>query len=587
MLRLFRRIVLAGILLGAALAGYLLWSLPGLSQLEKVASHLELVIRKQGEQIELRQAITNISVPLSELPAHLRDALLTMEDRRFYEHWGIDYRGIGRAVLHALEGRRESGGSTITQQLAKNLFLSPRRTLWRKLNEALLALKLEVYYSKDELLELYLNSIYFGRGANGIESAARRFFGKRSRELGLWESALLVGSLPSPENWNVESDPEAAAARAELVLEAMRAAGTLPESAQVPRRVERGDREWHRVDHVALLDSMREELLRHTAGRDGEMVVITTIDPELQLYAELAVRRNLDSDGARAVSQGALLALGPDGAVRAIVTTADRSLSTMNHVTQTRRQLGSVFKPIVYLAALENGWKPEDRISGGRLDIDGWAPRNWSGDYPAELTLTEALVSSQNTAAVRLQEALGRQRVIELARRLGMGARLPDEPGLALGIGESTLMDVTSVYGVFASGGERSTPYQVHGIRAPSGRILYWRRPEVPRRVAALSHVTELNRMLAEAVYRGTGKNAAIPTHRVAGKTGTTQDSRDAWFVGYSAYLTAGVWVGNDDNTVMPGVSGSGLPARIWRNFMANAHESEQLEPQPLAGGVR
>jgi penicillin-binding protein 1A len=578
-------LILAGLgLVLSAGAGYLFWTLPNVQQIDEVASNVDIVFDKQGDVLELRQAIVTLQVPLAELPVYLKDALLTMEDRRFYAHPGIDYLGVARALRQLLRGQADSGGSTITQQLAKNLFLSHDRTALRKLKEALLALKLEWHYSKDQLLEMYLNRIYFGRGANGIEAAARVYFAKRARELTVYEAALLVGWIPSPERWNLSANEEAARRRAELVLSEMERLGKLKRTGRGGCCIQRGDRGWHRVDAVALFEAMRGELIERLRGRNGRMVVVTTVDPDLQIHAERAVSRRIAQARAQAVSEGALAALGMDGAIRALVGSADRSRSTLNHATQTRRQLGSVFKPFVFAAALEKGLRPSDTVSGRRLQLDGWSPRNADDRYPEAQTLTEALAESRNTAAVRVMLQTGRGAVLEMASRLGLEASEPPGPGIALGTGESTLLGVTRAYVPFASGGHRAEPYLVVGIRDKLGRILYWRRNRTRRRVLARQRVADMNAMLSEVLRRGTGRRAAFGNHPLAGKTGTTQDERDAWFIGYSAHLVAGVWVGNDDATPMRGVSGATLPAEIWRNFMASAHESLRLQPLPLPG---
>ncbi len=582
-----RRVVLAAALTGLAYFGWLILTLPDLVQLEKLANNLTIKVEKQGDELRFREVISNLQISFEDMPKHLVDALLTREDRRFYDHWGVDIIGLGRAVVHHLTGTGRSGGSTLTQQLAKNILFSPERSLHRKFKELALAVKLELTFSKDKLLEMYLNRIYFGRGTNGVETAARKYFRKRAKDLNIMEAAILVGSIPAPEARNYLRHKETALRHARSVLNDMQARGVLPTPPDRVPGVRMGSRRLRTVDHMAILDALRGEIRAHAADRDGLLTVVSSIDPELQVYAELAVKRNLGRVGPRLdATEAALVALGPDGAVRAMVGSADRARSTLNHAMDTRRQLGSVFKPIVYLAALENGWTPDSAISGLPVTIDGYAPRNADGEYPAHLTLRDALADSVNTAAVRLQESVGRPWVINTARRLGLHSELPDQPGLALGTCEGSLLDITAVYGVFANGGHTMKPYLLTGIRDKLGTILYWRDPPSAPQVVQSVHLAQLNDLLTAVVDRGTGQAVKAPLghYRVAGKTGTTQQHRDAWFVGFSAHLTAGVWVGNDDNQPMRGVTGGGLPATIWADFMRNSHFGTRLPARPLAG---
>ena len=566
---------------------WLFWSLPNVSQLEKFASNLQIVVDKQGDNIQFREAIFNIQVSFEDMPQHLIDALLTREDRRFYEHHGVDFRGLGRAVVQNITNTGRGGGSTLTQQLAKNILFSSDRSMLRKIKEAALALKLELTLDKDKILEMYLNRIYFGRGTNGVETAARKYFNKRAKDLNVREAAILVGSIPSPQTRNYERHRERSLEYAESVLNDMEQRGVLPIPRNQVPPVQPGNRRLRTIDHIAVLDALRDDIRSIAIGRDGQFTIVTSIDPELQVYAELAVRRNMTGEGyQRGAGEAALVALAPDGAVVAMVGSVDRRRSTLNHVFDTRRQYGSVFKPIVYLTALEQGWQADNTISGAPLDINGYQPRNYDDNYPMVLTLNDALKRSVNTSVIRLQEQIGRDKVIDTARRLGLEADLPDMPGLALGVGEGTLADITAVYATFADGGLEVEPYLLVGIRDRQGNLLYWHpQPAMPR-VIDEDEVAELNAMLADVAETGTGRASQryLADHPLAGKTGTTQDYRDAWFVGFSAHLTAGVWVGNDDNAPMRNISGGDLPTRIWSDFMRNAHYADNLPVKPLFG---
>lgn len=568
---------------------YLMISLPDLQQLSQVASNVQIIVDKKGHQITFRQAIVNIQVDFSDFPQHLIAALLTMEDRKFFSHSGVDYRGIGRAVFQRVSGTGRSGGSTITQQLARNMFLSHEQTLFRKLKEAILALKLEMYFSKTKILEMYLNRIYFGKGVNGVEAAARKFFHKSARDLLPFEAAILVGSIPRPDRWNYLSNRALALQHGEFVLKEMRRREHIDDQTIANAKIQPGNKASRRVDYISLLDFMRPTLYQHLKNKNGQFTVITTFDPEIQLYAEISVRRWIKKYTRYNVSEAALVAIAPNGAVKAMVGSVDRAVSTMNHATQARRQIGSAFKPIVYLTALQAGWDPNDRISGSRLDIDGWKPRNVDDKYPASVTLATALSSSINTATIRLSEKTGRNNVIKLATNLSNDCRYPDHPGLALGVGECTLLGITNIYSTFPAGGVKMEPFAIAGIRDKLGNIVFWTSEwsikSRSKRIASEGFIRKLNRMLIDVVLKGTGKQAALPNHEVAGKTGTTQDNRDAWFIGFSTYLTAGVWVGNRDNRPMNGIYGSNLPAQIWRNFMASVHEVKGYGDRALPGG--
>jgi penicillin-binding protein 1A len=527
--------------------------------------------------------------PVDTLPQHLLDAVVATEDRRFYEHWGIDPSGLARAAFANLRaGRVEQGGSTLTQQLAKNLFLSSKRTLDRKFAELILALWLEVRLSKRDILEIYLNRVYFGGGAYGVETASRRFFNKPAAELTLAESAVIAGLLKAPSKFSPASNPTAARARARTVLAKMVETGFLSaeagdEAARTPVRFAEGlnPRESSGVEYA--VDAVLERLPPLAGAGNGELVVETTIDARLQRRAQTLVHDLLSSEGRSLdASQAGLALLDLDGGMRVLVGGRAYAESQFDRALKAKRQPGSAFKMFVYLAALESGLTPDSIVQDLPILGAGWSPRNEGGGYRGAVTLRDALALSMNAAAARLNMQVGPRRTAALAHRLGVQSELREEASLALGTSEVTLIELTSAYGVLANGGRSLAPHIVTRVRAGSGRILYERPQEPPRTLVAPAQVGAINDMLNAVLVSGTGKRAALPRHPAAGKTGTSQDFRDAWFVGYTAHFVAGVWVGNDDGHPMNRVMGGSLPARLWREVMLLAHDG--LAPRALPG---
>jgi penicillin-binding protein 1A len=543
------------------------------------------ILAADGSELATVGDLYGQPVTLKELPAHLAHAVIATEDRRFRDHVGLDAIGLARAALANFRaGRVVQGGSTITQQVAKNLFLKPERTLKRKVQELLLALWLERKFSKEQILTVYLNRVYLGAGAYGVEAAAQRYFGRSARALTLYESAMIAGLLKAPSRYNPLHDPERAAARARQVLANMVDAGFV-EPGQARAATARKSvvvAQKTRAQTRYLADWVVEQLSGFVAPADRDLKVVTTVDAKLQRLAEAKLARLIAEQGAKAdVGDAALVAVAPDGAVRALVGGVDYGTSQFNRATQAWRQPGSAFKPFVYLAALEAGLAPESRFVDAPLSIQGWSPKNFDGKFRGSVTAAEALAQSINTVAVLVAERTGRERVIRVARRLGLDAELAATPSLALGTEEVTLLGLTAAFAPLANGGFGVWPYAIETIADSQGRVLYRREGSGPGRVVAAHHVATMNAMLSDAVAHGTGKAARLD-RPVAGKTGTSQNFRDAWFVGYSADLVAGVWMGNDDGQPMKNVTGGGLPARLWRDFMAEAHAG--LPPRPLPG---
>jgi penicillin-binding protein 1A len=521
---------------------------------------------------------------LKELPSYLPQAVIATEDRRFYSHWGIDPIGLARAAyVNLTAGRVVQGGSTITQQLAKNVFLTPERTFGRKIQETLLAFYLEQKFSKDQLLEIYLNRVYLGAGTYGVDAAAQRYFGKSARRVTVYEAAVIAGLLKAPTKFSPARDQARSANRTRQVLANMVAAGYLAE-ADKSAAERQGAIGMSRVARTRPGDRyFADWVLDQVAGYGGtgDLTVLTTLDPRIQAQAEKAIADMLAKDGAKsAVGQAALVALSPDGAVRAMVGGRDYGESQFNRATQALRQPGSAFKPFVYLAALERGMRPSDQFNDTPLRIGNWQPRNYTGKFEGPMTMADALANSINTVAIQVSERAGRSNVVAAARRLGITGDQPNDATLALGTGEVTLLELSTAYAAFATGGVGAWSYGIAEIRDAKGTLLYRREGGGPGRVISAEIAGQMNEMLTGVVTRGSGRAAALD-RPVAGKTGTTQESKDAWFVGYTADLVAGVWLGNDDNDPMEGVSGGGLPARTWHDFMVGAVKGMPVRPLP------
>jgi penicillin-binding protein 1A len=529
-------------------------------------------------------------VPIDLLPQHLIDAVIATEDRRFFEHRGLDPASLLRALFANLRaGRFVQGGSTLTQQLAKNLFLSSERTISRKLEESVLALWLEFRLNKRDILELYLNRVYFGGGAFGVEAAARRYFNKSAQAATLSEAAVLAGLLKAPSKFSPTWNPVIAWTRARAVLSKMVEAGLL--SAQEADRASRGavrfsdaaQRGDRGLDYA--VDAVLDQLPHLVGPLTNDLIVETTIDPNLQRQAQRIVHDAMMGEG-RSVeaSQAGLVLLDMDGGMRAVVGGRSYAESQFNRALKARRQPGSAFKPFVYLAAVESGLTPDSIVQDLPILGSGWSPRNEGAGYRGAVTLRQALAYSMNAAAARLHMRLGARKTASVARRLGIKSQLHEDASLALGTSEVTLLELAGAYGVFANDGKALEPHVVTRVRTGAGRLFYQRPHAQPRMLVAPAHVAALNDMLSAVLVSGTGQRAALARHPAAGKTGTSQDFRDAWFIGYTTHFVAGVWVGNDDGHAMNKVVGGSLPARLWHDVMTIAHEG--LTPSALPGAA-
>jgi penicillin-binding protein 1A len=525
-------------------------------------------------------------VRLDRLPPYLAQAVIATEDRRFYNHLGVDPVGLVRAGFRNLAaGSVVQGGSTITQQLAKNLFLSPDRTMARKLEEVMYAIWLERRFTKDEILELYLNRVYFGGGTYGVEAAARRYFGRSARSVTLTQAALLAGLLKAPSRYAPTRNVELASARIDVVLDNMVDAGYLTSAeahaaAQQPLRLRAyGDE----TGYPYAVDWVAETLPEVVSDNQGDLIVETTIDAGLQRTAQATLRQKLDEEGQPLdVSEGAVVVMDTNGGIKALIGGRSYRSSPFDRAVKALRQPGSAFKPFVYLTALESGYTPDSVADDEPIAVDGWSPKNHTGTYRGAVTLRDSFAQSINTVAVKLADEVGRAEVVRTARRLGIHTELHDRPSLALGTAEVTPLELVTTYVPFANGGEGVTPHIIARVRNSDGKLLYEFKSANLGRVVDEPYVAEMNDMMNATLVSGTGRQAALPDQIAGGKTGTSQNSRDAWFVGYTAHYVCGVWVGNDDGSKMRNVSGGTLPAHIWHDIMVYAHQGKQ--PMALLG---
>jgi penicillin-binding protein 1A len=546
------------------------------------------ILAADGSLLANRGETGGRTITIGEVPPYLPKAFVAIEDRRFYEHFGIDPIGLTRAVVNNLRGRGGlQGGSTLTQQLAKNLFLTQERTAARKIQEAILSLWLERTYSKDQILELYLNRVYFGSGAYGVEAAAQRYFNKSARSVTIAEAAMLAGLVQAPSRLAPNRNPEAAEKRAQLVIAAMAEQGLISQAsaktalvapAEAAERVGAGS-----VNYAA--DYVMDVLDDFIGAVEGDVTVLTTIDPKLQASAETTLVEVLAAQGGKLnASQGAVVSLAPDGALRALIGGRDYTKSQFNRATAAKRQPGSSFKPFVYLTALEQGLTPDTIRDDSLVTIKNWTPENNSRTYRGPVTLKTAFAHSLNTVAVKLNQEVTPREVVRTAQRLGISSALQANPSLALGTSEVTPIELTTAYASFANGGQAVLPYVIREVKSLNGKVIYARKGTGFGPVIQPQTLSMINAMFHETMVSGSGSKANIAGWEVGGKSGTTQDFRDAWFVGFTAKLVTAVWVGNDDNSAMKRVYGSGLPAEIWGKYMRIAHTG--MQPAPLPGGL-
>jgi len=522
---------------------------------------------------------------LARLPAYVPAAFVAIEDRRFYDHEGFDPRGIARAIVTNIErGRAAQGASTITQQLARNLYLSSDRTLQRKADELLYSIQLERTYSKRQILGLYLSRIYFGSGAYGIEAASRRYFNKPAARLTVREAAMLASIPKSPSAYDPAAHPEASAQRSRLVLDAMVETGAIS-AAQRGKALAERPKVWTDPPNEAaqyFLDWLDGEARRLAGAPKQDLVVETTLDASYEVAAAQAARSAAVRYARQGAQQAAIVSVDGQGRIRAYVGGVDYSASPFDRVAGARRQAGSAWKPFVYLTALEAGLTPDAPVVDEPVLIGTWSPRNYEDGYLGPVTLEQALAKSLNTVAARLADQVGRPAVAATARRLGVASPINTDPAMALGTTQVSPLELAQAYVPFANGGRRASAYGIERIRT-SGGVVVWRRPPAAgAQVVGNPALGELNRMLRAVVSSGTGVRAAIPGRDVAGKTGTTSDYRDAWFAGFTGDLATVVWMGRDDNSPMGRLTGGSAPAELWREVMLAGMKRLPTGPIPL-----
>ncbi len=547
-----------------------------------------MILASDGTELAQRGKFFGDTVDLLSLPDYVPNAIVAIEDRRFYSHHGIDLFGLARAMVANLRaGRLVQGGSTLTQQLAKNLFLTSARTVNRKAQEAVLAVWLERRFTKDEILQLYMNRVYFGGGANGIDQAARVFYSKSPEELSLMEAATLAAVLKAPSTYNPAKRPEGARERAKLVLASMVDQGYISEPEMLGALAE--DARVISSDYIPAtqyaVDWISDQVQLLIPGTKESLVVETTIDTVMQLKAEASLRQRL-AENAKSlnVTQGAVVTLDAAGAVRAIVGGRSYKKSQFNRAVQAKRQPGSAFKPFVYLAAIENGYRPDSVEIDEPVTIGTWTPENYKRKYLGAVTLETAFALSLNTVAAKLGQAVTPQAIASVAHRLGITSELGDDASLSLGTSEVSLLELTGAFTPFANGGFAIEPHVITRITTRDGKVLFEANPESAGSVISDTDLGYMNTLFRAVVREGTATKARFGAFDIGGKTGTSQNYRDAWFVGFTTYYVTGVWMGNDDNQPTKRVTGGSLPALVWKDIMEEAHKG--LVPQALPGAI-
>ena len=546
----------------------------------------------EGETIAVRGPRYGRAVRVEELADHIPGAFIAAEDKRFYEHDGADTTAILRAAwTNWWSGRTVSGASTLTQQLIKNLILSPEQTYKRKFQEVRLARELEERLTKDEILELYLNRAYFGSSFYGLSAAAEGYFGKPATELSIGEAALLAGIVKAPSRWALNKNLEGALGRRDYVLERMVETGLLtgPEKeVERDKEIVIVEQDFEDPRFGYILDTVKTKIDSVLPSAPGDLIVQITIEPDLQRAATDALIKRMEEEGSEAkATQAAAVIMRSDGRVAALIGGLNYEESSYNRAVQAMRQPGSSFKPFVYAAALQEGTDLYDVRVDEPIEIDNWKPVNYIPDqFLGPVTISEAFATSLNTVAAQLAQEVGEEKVIRLAKNFGIRSDMKPLPSIALGSEVVNLYELTRAYGVFARDGARLDPYFIQRIEDSRGTVLYERQEYEPKSVYPPSLTRKMNAMMARAVQTGTGTGARIDGWTVAGKTGTSQDWRDAWFVGFTSKTVTGVWVGNDDNSPMNEVTGGGLPTRLFRDITALALQDEPRAPLSGAEGI-
>ncbi|MBQ8677751.1 MAG: penicillin-binding protein [Alphaproteobacteria bacterium] len=554
-----------------AYVGWCALSMPDINQaINRTRSPSVTLIASNGNEINSFGTVYSTIIRASDLPKHVTDAIVYTEDHRFYTHCGFDIISFTRAALtNIFAGRYAQGGSTITQQVAKNLFLTNQKNLRRKVQELLLAFWLEHKFTKEQILSLYLNRVYFGNGAYGIEAAANKYFQKTSADLNLLEGAVLAGMLKAPSRYNPISSKTQALQRAKVVLGILRSNHLLSDKTyQQALQLPLGPRKPAKVKSGAYFaDSAYNETLQLLGEPDNDIYVLTTLDQKLQEKASEVLQKNLAAHPKAKATQGAVIIMDTKGAIKAMVGGTSYAKSQFNRATQALRQPGSSFKMFVYLTAAMQGMTAKDTITDSPININGWRPENHDKKFYGEVTLRYAFAQSLNLAAVNLAQKVGVGNIIKTARKLGITTRLNNDLSLALGTSVVKVIDMAAAYAVIANGGYAVWPHMVEEIYTLDGYQLYQRAAPQDLRIIDEASVTTMKKLMREVFKTGTGRFARL-NRETFGKTGTSQDHRDAWFIGFDNELITAVWLGNDDNSPMNNVYGSGLPAQIWQQIM-------------------
>ena len=560
------------------------WSLLNLPETESIQISRQPSITfldKDGRIIASYGDIYGKSIKYQNLPRNLINAVIVTEDKRFFQHHGVDFRGVLRAVyVNFKEGRIVQGGSTITQQLAKNLFLTPERSYTRKLHELILSIWLEIRFSKQQILSIYLNRVYLGSGTYGVQAASEKYFNKKVEDLNLYECAVIASLLKAPSRYNPIANKDLSKERASLVLESMTKDKMITEDKV--KQAKDNNQKYSKFTTPPkstryFIDWLLPRVKAHVGEINEDLIVRTTLDVKLQKIAEESLNKiTLNYPSA---DQSALVGLDLDGGVISMIGGRDYGDSQFNRVTQAKRQPGSAFKLFVYLAGIENGLLPEDIIIDSKVNINGWSPKNYKDNYLGEVSIEDAFSKSINTVAVKISEKIGRDKVIKMAKIMGINSPILNNPSLALGTSEVNLLELTAAYDVLANNGNGVFVHGIRSIENTDGENLFTRKIQGPGKILEPIVVKTMTQMMEETIKTGTGKKARL-NRPAAGKTGTSQSLRDAWFVGFTSNIVVGVWFGNDDDSPMKKITGGTGPAVLWNDFMKKAHLN--IEPRAL-----
>ncbi len=564
------------------------WSLLNLPETESIQISRQPSITfldKDGRIIASYGDIYGKSIKYNNLPENLINAVIVTEDKRFFNHYGVDIKGVLRAIYVNLKERRiVQGGSTITQQLAKNLFLTPERSFTRKLHELILSLWLELRFSKKQILSIYLNRVYLGSGTYGVQAASEKYFNKKVEDLNLYECAVIASLLKAPSRYNPIANKQLSQERASLVLENM-AKSQMISKAKV-KEAKYNNKRYSKFTTPPkstryFIDWLLPRVKAYVGEINEDLIVRTTLDVKLQKIAEDSL--NKVTENFPSADQSALVSLNLDGGVISMIGGRDYGDSQFNRVTQAKRQPGSAFKLFVYLAGLENGFAPDDLVVDSKIDINGWSPKNYKDKYIGEVSVKDAFSNSINTVAVKISEDIGREKVIKMAKLLGITSPILNSPSLALGTSEVNLLELTAAYDVLANNGNGVFVHGIRSIENTEGKNLFTRKIQGPGKILNSYTVKTMTEMMEQTIINGTGKKAKI-NRPAAGKTGTSQSLRDAWFVGFTSNIVVGVWFGNDDDSPMEKITGGTAPAILWGEFMKKAHID--IQPQALNFGI-